>query len=82
MEKKLLEILEVANEVNNAQDSVYVQIIYTANNNKDLEIAIRSKKDFCYVEKCELQLKTQPFVKLETIIYVLKSYLAGGVSNE
>lgn len=82
MEKKLLEVLEVANEVNNKQDTVYAQIVYTANNNKNLEIAIRSKKDFSYVEKCEVQLRTQPFVKLETIIYVLKSYLAGGVSHE
>ena len=41
--------------------------------NKNLEIAIRSKKDFSYVEKCEVQLRTQPFVKLETIIYVLKT---------
>ncbi len=82
MEKKLLEVLEVANEVNNKQDIVYAQIVYTANDVKDLELAIRDKKNYSYIEKCEVQLKNQPIVKLETVISVLKSYLSGGVTNE
>ena len=82
MENKLLEVLEVANDVNKKQDKVYAQVIYTANDIRSLELAIRSKKDFSYVEKCEVQLKNQPIMKLETLISVLKSYLAGGVTNE
>ena len=75
MEEKLLKVFEVANTLNEKQDNVYVQITYDANDNKNLEIAIRSKKDFSYVERCEMQLKGNYDMKCNNIINVLESYI-------
>lgn len=74
MEEKLLEIFKIANLLNKEQDKVYAQITYYANDMQTLEIAVRSKKDFSYVDRCEMQLKGNYKMKCDNIIKVLKSY--------
>jgi len=52
MEEKLLKLFKLADSLNEKQDRVYAQIEYIADNSKKLEISIRSKKDFSFVERC------------------------------
>lgn len=81
MEEKLLKILTLANLLNQKQDKVYAQITYEADESKRLEIAIRSKKDYTFIEKCEIKLSRNPSVKWDSIIKLLESYV-GGANDE
>lgn len=81
MEKKLLELLQLANTLNQQQNNVYAQITYHADDNKILEIYIRSKQDFTFIEKCEIMLKNAPISKLNDILKLFKRYI-GGVYSE
>ena len=81
MEKNLLKIFKLADILNEKQDKVYAHIEYEADNSKKLEIAIRSKADYSYVEKVEVNLTKNNLIKWENIIELLESYV-GGVSSE
>lgn len=81
MEKNLLKIFKLADSLNEKQDKVYAHIEYEADNSKKLEIAIRSKDDYSYVEKCEVNLTKNNLIKWENIIKLLESYV-DGASNE
>ena len=81
MEKYLLELLKLADSLNEKQDKVYSQITYYADNNKTLEICIRSKKDFSYIEKCQIQLRVNPESKIKMITNLFNTYV-GGDFNE
>lgn len=82
MEKKLLELLKLADSLNDKQDKVYSQITYTANDAKTVEISIRSKKDFSYIETCKFQLIDNSIISIDNIIELLTYYINGGVNNE
>lgn len=77
MEEKLLEILKLANQLNEKQERVYAQISYSANKDKKLEIIIISKNDYSYVERCSVMLFNRPISKLNVIIKLLKEYVGG-----
>lgn len=81
MEGSLLKILKLADTLNEKQSKVYAQIRYTADDRKELEISIRSKEDFSYVEKCIIQLVNNPLIKWDNIIQLFESYIRG-CSNE
>ncbi len=81
MEEKLLKILKLADELNEKQDKVFAQIEYSANDSKKLEIAIRSKNDFSYVEKCEVRLTNDSLIKWDNVIELFEHYV-GGASDE
>lgn len=81
MEEKLLKLFKLADELNEKQDKVYAQIEYCADDSKKLEIAIRSKNDFSFVEKCEIHLTNNSIIKWNNIIEIFTSYV-GGVSHE
>ena len=81
MEKNLLKIFKLADILNEKQDKVYAHIEYEADYNKKLEIAIRSKEDYGYIEKCEVKLTKNNLIKWDNIIGLLESYV-GGVSSE
>lgn len=74
MEEKLLEIIKLANRLNEKQERVYAQISYSANKDKKLEIIIISKKDYSYVERCSVMLFSRPISKLDAIIKLLEEY--------
>ena len=82
MEEKLLKLLKLADSLNDKQDKVYAHISYSADYNKTLEIAIRRKKDFSYVEKCEIQLRKQSIISIDNIIELLTFYVNGGDIHE
>lgn len=81
MEEKLLKILKLADELNEKQNKVFAQIEYSANDSKKLEIAIRSKNDFSYVEKCEVRLTNDSLIKWDNVIELFEHYV-GGASDE
>jgi hypothetical protein len=81
MEEKLLKLLKLADKLNDTQDKVYAEIKYTANDNKTLEICIRTKVGYTYVEKCEIQLKNKSIIGWDNIISLFETFV-GGVSNE
>lgn len=81
MADKLIKLLELADTLNNKQDYVYAEIKYSSHNEKTLEIAIRSKKDFSYLEKCEIRVPKNGILKLNSIITLFQNYI-GGLDNE
>ena len=81
MEEKLLELLKIANTLDKKQDKLYAQFEYCADKTRKLEISIRKKEDYSYVEKCSVMLLNNPIPKLDAIIDIFNQYI-GGVSNE
>lgn len=81
MEENLLKIFKLADTLNEKQDKVYAEVKYTADDRKRLIISIISKKDFCYLERCEIQLANNPLLKWNNIIELFENYI-GGVNNE
>lgn len=71
----------MANTLNEKQDKLYAQIEYCADHTKKLEISIRKKYDFSYVEKCSVMLINNPIPKLNAIINIFEEYI-GGSANE
>lgn len=81
MEEKLLQLLKMVNTLDEKQDKLYAQIEYCADKTRKLEISIRKKEDYSYVEKCSIMLLNNPVPKLDAIIDLFKQYM-GGASNE
>lgn len=81
MKDKLLKIIKLADELNEKQDKVYAEIEYVANDSKKLVISIRSKKDFSYIEKCEVQLNAFSMIEWDSVITLFETFV-GGVVNE
>lgn len=81
MEQKLLEIFKLADELDKKQNVVYAEIEYTADKRKKLVISIRSKKNFKYIERCEIELANNPLIKWDNIVELFRSYV-GGACNE
>ncbi len=75
MEEKLLKIFKLADSLNEKQNKVYAQITYTADKNKTIEISIRSKKDYSYIERCQLSLYQNPLIKWDNFIKMIESYV-------
>lgn len=75
MEEKLLKIFKLADSLNEKQDKVYAKIIYTADDNKIMELAILTKNDNLYVESCKCRLYQNPLIKWDNFISLLKSYI-------
>ncbi len=81
MEEKLVKIFKLANLLNEKQDNVYAQIQYTADNNKTLEICIRSKYNFSFLQQLKVQLSNETIINLDNIIELFNGYI-GGACNE
>ncbi len=81
MEEKLLKLLKIANTLDEKQDKLYAQIEYCADHTKKLEISIRKKEDYSYVEKCSIMLLNNPVSKLDAIIELFEEYI-GGANDE
>lgn len=81
MEEKLLELLKMTNTLDEKQDKLYAQVEYCADKTRKLEISIRKKEDYSYVEKCSVMLLNNPIPKLDAIIEIFKQYI-GGAGNE
>jgi hypothetical protein len=81
MEEKLLKIFKLANLLNEKKYNVYAQIGYIANDNKTLEIAIRSKESYSYIQQCKVELSKETIIGLDNIIELFEKYI-GGIANE
>ncbi len=80
MEKYLAEIFKLADSLNKKQEKVYAQITYYADDTKVLEIAIRSKIDSNFIERCQVQLKYASLKKLKMITELFNTYITGDIS--
>lgn len=74
MEEKLLELFKIANEINEKQEKIYAQIVYSADDYKKLDISIVSKENYSYIEKCSVMLAQNPIQKLDVVIKLLNEY--------
>ena len=81
MKDKLLKIIKLADELNEKQDKVYAEIEYVANDSKKLVISIRSKKDFSYIEKCEVQLNAFSMIEWDNVISLFETFVGGAVNE-
>ena len=81
MEEKLLKIFKLADTLNEKQAKVYAEITYTADDSKTIEISIRSKKDFSFVEKCQFRLCQKPLIKWDNFIEMFESYNKGTIDE-
>lgn len=75
MEDKLLEIFKLADSLNENQDQVYAQITYIADNDKTIELTIKSKNDNSYLGNCRFKLYENPLSRWEKFIELFKSYI-------
>lgn len=82
MEEHFLKIIKLADELNKKQDKVFAEIHYRGDDSKKLEICIRTKKEYKYVEKVEMQLKQGPLINWESIVHLFEMYVNGGANNE
>ena len=74
MEEKLLKIFKMADSLNEKQDKVFAQIIYTADNNKTIEALIKAKKDHSCIERCQFNLCKESLKRLDDFIELFKKY--------
>ena len=81
MEEKFLKLVKLADVLNEKQDNVYAEIEYTANDSKELVISIRKKKDFSYVEKCEVQLNAFSMIEWDNVITLFETFVGGAVNE-
>lgn len=81
MEEKLLKVFKLADKLRDNQSKVYAEVHYTANSQQKLELIIRSKKDFSYIEKCEINLTENAKIKWDKIITLFETFV-GGATNE
>lgn len=81
MEQKLLKVFKLADKLNTKQSKVYAEINYSANDSQKLEIIIRSKKDYSYIEKCEITITENSEIKWDNIITLFETFV-GGVNYE
>ena len=82
MEKHLLKLIKLADELNEKQDKVFAEIHYSGNDSKRLEITIRAKKEYFCVEKIEMQLKQGFLINWESVVHLFEMYVNGGANNE
>ena len=82
MEKHLLKLIKLADELNEKQDKVFAEIHYPGNDSKRLEINIRAKKEYYCVEKIEMQLKQGFLINWESVVHLFEMYVNGGANNE
>ena len=80
MEKKLLKIIELANELSEKQKNVYAKIEYTSNDSKRLEVSIISKKDFSFIVRCSIQFNGD-LLSYDLVIRLLELYTGGKVNE-
>ena len=81
MEEKLLKIFKLASKLDAQQNKIYAEIEYRAHNSQKLEISIRSKKDFSYIEKYEIYLGNTTNEKMNEMVTLFETFV-GGVLHE
>ena len=83
MEKHLLKLIKLVDELNEKQNKVFAEIHYYGNDNKKLEICTRTKEEYKYVEKIEMQLKDSSIIDWDIAVHLFEMYVNGGAdSNE
>lgn len=81
MEKKLLTVFKLADKLNNRQSKIFAEIHYVANDSKKLELTIRNKKDFSYIERCEITITNTSEKQWDNIITLFDTFVGGMIDE-
>lgn len=81
MDEKILQIIKLANSVNEQNEKLYAHIEYVADNRKKLLISIVDKETFTTVETLRTDLANNPYFNWNTFINTINCY-ARGDKNE
>jgi uncharacterized protein YrzB (UPF0473 family) len=81
MEEKLLKVFKLADKLNSKNSKIYAEIHYEANDSHKLQICIRRKKDYSYIERCEICITENSEEKWNNVITLFDIFV-GGVRNE
>lgn len=81
MEEKLLELFKLADKLYSKQNKVFAEINYSANKTKTIEVSIRTKEHFKYIEKCKFETRNMTEEKWNEIVKLFDTYV-GRCSNE
>ena len=77
MEEKLLKVFKLADKLNNKNSKIYAEIRYEANKYQKLEIKKKKKKDYSYIEKCEICITENSEEKWNNIITLFETFVGG-----
>lgn len=80
MEKRFLDLLKLADTLNEKNENLYAKVLYCADKSKKLEISIVDIKTSTYVERCSVMLSNNPVSKLNAIIKLFMEYI-GNTEN-
>lgn len=81
MEEKILKLFKLADSLNEKQHKLFAEIEYSANDTKRLIISIRTKKDYKYIERYEIELTKNPISKWDNIIELFENYIGGAINE-
>lgn len=81
MEEKLLKVFKLADKLHNSQSKTYAEVHYTANDKQTLELIIRNKEDYSYIEKCEINLTENSKMKWDKIITLFETFVGGAINE-
>ena len=81
MEDKLLKVFKLADKLNSKNSKIYTEIHYEANDSHKLKIYNRRKKDYSYIERCEICITENSEEKWNNVITLFDVFV-GGVRNE
>ena len=75
--------MKLADEWKEKQNKVFAEIHYSGDDSKKLEICVRTKEEYKYVEKIEMQLKDSSIIDWDIAVHLFEMYVNGGAdSNE
>lgn len=74
-------MFKLAYSLSERQDKLFADIEYSANDTKRLIISIRTKEEYKYIERCEIELSNNDPIKWDNIIALFENYI-GGSTNE
>ena len=75
MEKRLMDVLQLADSLNEKNENLYAKVLYSADKTKKIEISIIDIKTSTYVERCSVMLSNNPVSKLNAIIKLFMDYI-------
>ena len=80
MEEKLLKVFKLADKLNSKNTKKYEEIHYEAHDSHKLQICIIRKKDYSYIERCEICITENSEEKWNNVITLFDIFV-GGVRN-
>lgn len=81
MKEKLLQLFTLADDIHKANNNLYVQIEYTADDMQKIKISVISRETYTYIETLKIDVTNNPYFKWDTVFETLNCFI-GGDTNE